>query len=88
MSRADLMIGAGGTMTREAALMGVPTVSLFAGQRPAVDAWLERQGLMRVLDDVAGLPAVRPQQRVDRLGDLRERGTRLVEYFCDAATGA
>ena len=36
-------------MTREAALMGVPTYSLFAGEQPAVDRELERQGLLRCL---------------------------------------
>ena len=41
---ADLVIGAGGTMTREAALMGVPTFTLFAGRAPAVDRWLEDEG--------------------------------------------
>jgi uncharacterized protein len=87
MSQADLMIGAGGTMTREAALMGVPTVSLFAGQRPAVDTWLEANGFMRVLRSVDDLPAVTPQVRADRLATLRARGDRLVEHFCDAVTG-
>lgn len=85
MSQADLMIGAGGTMTREAALFGVPTVSLFAGRRPAVDRWLEAHGFMRIIDDVADLPAVEPQARDDRLAQLRARGERLVDHFCDAA---
>jgi predicted glycosyltransferase len=88
MSMADLMIGAGGTMTREAALMGVPTVSLFAGQRPAVDRWLERRGLLRVLRSADDLPPVEPRAADDRLADLRERGSRLVGEFCDAVTAA
>ena len=58
ISQADLMIGAGGTMTREAALMGVPTLSLFAGRRPAVDEWLEQNGFMRMLRSVDDLPPV------------------------------
>lgn len=86
MSRADLMIGAGGTMTREAALMGVPTVSLFAGRQPAVDRWLEENGMMRVISDVRDLPAVAPQPHADRLPMLQERGRGLVEHFCNAVT--
>jgi uncharacterized protein len=86
MSQADLMLGAGGTMTREAALMGVPTVSLFAGRQPAVDRWLEERGFMRVVQEVRDLPAVEPQPRADRLALLRERGTALVTHFCDAVT--
>jgi uncharacterized protein len=38
MAAADLVLGAGGTMTREAALLGVPTISVFAGRRPAAEA--------------------------------------------------
>jgi predicted glycosyltransferase len=86
LSQADLMIGAGGTMTREAALMGVPTVSLFAGRRPAVDRWLEEQGSMRVVTDVRDLPVVEHRPRSERLELLRDRGDRLVELFCDAVT--
>jgi len=86
MSQADLMIGAGGTMTREAALMGVPTVSLFAGRRPLVDEWLEEHGFMRILHDVSELPQVERRPQADRLADLRERGGRLVEDFCTAVT--
>jgi predicted glycosyltransferase len=91
MSQADLMIGAGGTMTREAALMGVPTFSLFAGRRPAVDDWLVDQGLMRLLHDAGDLPeldALGPRPGADRLDGLRERGRRLVDEFCDAALAA
>jgi uncharacterized protein len=84
MCQANLMIGAGGTMTREAALMGVPTVSLFAGRRPAVDRWLEERGFMRLVTDVRDLPPVERQLRPDRLQPLRERGRQLVEHFCDA----
>ena len=44
LASADLFIGAGGTMTREAALLGVPTLSMFAGRPAAVDGWLEGRG--------------------------------------------
>lgn len=84
MSQADLMIGAGGTMTREAALMGVPTVSLFAGQRPAVDTWLEQRGLMTILTDIAQLPLPRRSMRPDRLTELWSRGETLVREVCAA----
>ena len=38
---ADLVVSAGGTMNREAAVLGVPAYSLFAGRRAAVDTALE-----------------------------------------------
>ena len=86
LSHADLMIGAGGTMTREAALIGVPTLSLFAGRRPAVDRWLEHRGYMRVIRTVDDLPVIEPRVDGDRLPLLRQRGTTLVAHFCAAVT--
>jgi uncharacterized protein len=40
----DLVIGGGGTMNREAAVLGVPVISIFKGETGAVDEWLEREG--------------------------------------------
>jgi uncharacterized protein len=89
MQGADLMIGAGGTMTREAALLGVPTFTLFAGKQPAVDRWLEGQGLLRRLQNVDQLfPLVRKEDRSSRLAPLGERSERLVEAFSDAVLEA
>ena len=85
MHAADLVLGAGGTMTREAALLGVPTFSLFAGATPAVDTWLERRGALSRLEHVSQLVPVRHRQREPRdLEELRSRGTELVEVFARA----
>jgi predicted glycosyltransferase len=48
---ADVVISAGGTMNREAAVLGVPTWTTFAGELGAVDRELVRQGQLRVLSD-------------------------------------
>lgn len=45
-SRCSLFIGAGGTMTREAAVMGIPTLSVYQGELLAVDRYLLEQGYM------------------------------------------
>lgn len=41
---ADLLISGGGTMNREAALLGVPVYSIFGGKQGALDAQMEREG--------------------------------------------
>jgi predicted glycosyltransferase len=88
MYGADLVIGAGGTMTREAALMAVPTYSVFAGEQPAVDRELERQGRLRRLRDAGELPPLRARPSEPRpLEELRDRAGKLVGAFADAATG-
>ena len=66
---ADLVIGAGGTMTREAALMGVPTFTVFAGRAPAVDRWLEDGGLLERLTDAAQLAGI--ERRLEAFTEQR-----------------
>jgi predicted glycosyltransferase len=56
LALADLVVGAGGTMTREAAILGTPTYTVFAGSLGAVDLELLRSGHMHDLRD----PAVEP----------------------------
>ncbi len=46
---ADLVISAGGTMNREAAVLGTPAYSLFAGKRCAVDTFLEKEGKLQFI---------------------------------------
>jgi predicted glycosyltransferase len=85
MHAADLVIGAGGTMTREAALLDVPTLSVFAGRPAAVDAWLEDRGRLRRLRAVDDLPPIVPRDHDgDGLATLRARGRTLVALFVDA----
>jgi predicted glycosyltransferase len=89
MLAADVVIGAGGTMTREAALLGVPTFSLFAGRPAAADAWLQERGLLQRLQTLADMPPCAPRaQHTDDLAALRERGAKLVDVFVDAALEA
>jgi predicted glycosyltransferase len=47
---ADLVVSAGGTMNREAAVLGVPTWTTFAGRLGAVDRQLVAEGRLRVLE--------------------------------------
>jgi predicted glycosyltransferase len=85
LAAADLVIGAGGTMTREAALLGVPTVTVFRGRSSAVDRWLEAQGLLRRLERAEDvLPVVRHSGRKLDLACLRARGEYLLAQFVDA----
>lgn len=56
LALADVVVGAGGTMSREAALLGTPTYTVFAGRLGAVDAHLIRSGRMHDLRD----PAIEP----------------------------
>jgi predicted glycosyltransferase len=86
LAAADLVVGAGGTMTREAALLGAPTLTLFTGRPAAVDRWLEEYGLLRRLKRAQDVLPVarRPRGHGDGLARLRERGERLRAQLVDA----
>lgn len=47
MKACDLVIGAGGTMNREAALLGTPVISCYPGELLSVDAYYIEKGLMK-----------------------------------------
>lgn len=72
---ADLVVSAGGTMNREAALLGTPTWTTFAGELGAVDRMLIESGRMQVLE--------RPEQLQIR---KRDPGRPSHESLADAVT--
>lgn len=85
LSRTDVFIGSGGTMTVEAALLGVPAISCFPGQKPLYIRYLETKGLVRTIksphkiaDEV--LEILRDDKRRE---DQRRKGTRLLEWMED-----
>ncbi len=58
----DLVISAGGTMNREAAILGTPACTIFAGKIPAVDKKLIALGRMSALSsprDISAIPFVK-----------------------------
>ncbi|MFN2588986.1 MAG: DUF354 domain-containing protein [Actinomycetota bacterium] len=68
----DLVVGAGGTMTREAAVLGTPSVSIFSQDLGAVDRALVAQGRLLHVTDVTDFPfdRVRPRPRVEWKPDV------------------
>lgn len=84
---ADLFVGAGGTMSREAALLGIPAYSIFSGVPPAVDLSLERDGRLQRLESIDQLRGVRPQARAldDRQRSIDDSGRELEELFVRTA---
>ena len=72
---ADAVVSAGGTMNREAAVLGVPTWTTFAGSLGAVDRALVAEGRMRVLERADDIVITR-----------RERGRPDFEAIADEVT--
>jgi uncharacterized protein len=90
IAQADLFVGAGGTMTREASIMGIPTLSLFAGRRPAVDEALEQSGRLSVLSRATALDQAleRPPAPYRPDSGVRESGAAIGEVLANAVREA
>ena len=59
IAHSDLVVSAGGTMNREAAALGVPAASIYAGEWAAVDEGLVTEGRLQRIstaEDVQSLP--------------------------------
>src|SRR3954470_8376218 len=56
---ADALVSAGGTMNREAAVLGTPVWSIFEGRLGAVDKLLAKQGRLQFLTDPSEVQVVK-----------------------------
>jgi predicted glycosyltransferase len=82
IASADLVISAGGTMNREAAALGIPTASIYAGRWAAVDEELVREGrLTRIAsrEDLMALPVEKKSEaRARRALHVRAKVAELI----------
>lgn len=58
IAASDLVISGGGTINREAAALGVPAASIYAGQWAAIDEELVREGRLRRIANASDLRAL------------------------------
>lgn len=59
----DLVISGGGTINREAAALGVPAISIYAGRWAAVDEELVAEGRLRRISNVAELRELKIEKK-------------------------
>jgi len=90
VSQADLVVSAGGTMNREAAVLGTPAYTVFAGKLGAVDAELIRRGLLSCVSSPDEItferkPAARQRWLVDNrkviLAEILRLGSRGADRW-------
>ena len=82
IAAADLVVSAGGTMNREAAALGVPAVSVYAGKWAAIDEELIREGRLQRISSreeieklhVVKKPALHPRAATS----VREEVVKLI----------
>jgi uncharacterized protein len=77
----DAIFSGGGTMVREAALLGLNAYSIFAGKLGAADAELERQGKLTMIRELAQIEQLRFEKRRDPPRLTRSNETR--DFICE-----
>ena len=81
----DVFVGMGGTMTAEAALLGVPTISLYLGAQTYVERYLCKKGLVLKLDGVEKAVELVDELLKDkkRRAKLKEKAKRILDGMED-----
>jgi predicted glycosyltransferase len=85
----DLLIGGGGTMTREAAVLGTPAYSVFAGRPSAVDDYLVACQRMTRVARESDFDAVQVRKKIRQTMRPRSDGlNRIIEVLLDLPSHA
>ncbi len=79
----DLVVGAGGTMNREATVLGTPAYTQFQGQRPSVDDYLIQQGKMVRIVDSVDIPTIKVCKKQSTDAEPWKQGAGLVSDIVD-----
>ncbi|HTK69344.1 MAG TPA: DUF354 domain-containing protein [Candidatus Eisenbacteria bacterium] len=103
LAAADVVISGGGTMTREAALLGTPAYSIFTGPTGAIDEELNRRGslvLVRSVEEADRIPFVKKSENaaprctpalrefvIDQIQELARSKGRARVAVADEASG-
>lgn len=82
ISLSDLVISGGGTMIREAAVLGVPAISFFHGKLGMVDQWLEAKGILTIIKDEKDLTKILPLKK--RYNPIINPGNGVITSVIDA----
>lgn len=81
----DLVISAGGTMNREAAVLGTPVYTIFAGQAAAVDDYFVRAGRMVSIQDKADFAKIKLCKKTQKKPLFIEQSAlgKIVDFIND-----
>ena len=85
IAAADLVISAGGTMNREAAALGVPAASVYAGKWAAIDEALVKEGRLKRISSREAIDSL-PIQKRRTLTPRQAIGTRkeIIDLILDS----
>jgi predicted glycosyltransferase len=79
----DLVISGGGTMNREAAVLGTPAYTIFKGEMAAVDRYLIESGRMTLIDGPEDIANIVIEKCEKARGQATIGGSRLLQEVVD-----
>jgi len=77
----DIVIGGGGTMNREAAVLGVPVFSIFQGKLGGVDRHLIERGRLKMIKTIDDIHKIKVQKRGKPESPPLRRNHELINYL-------
>jgi predicted glycosyltransferase len=89
LAAADLAVSGGGTMNREAALLGTPAYSIFTGPAGALDQELIRAGRLVAVREPSGIRSIPFAKKELKTPPAYDGGVRelIVDHIWDLGTG-
>ena len=84
IAASDLVVSAGGTMNREAAALGVPAATIYAGSWAAIDEELVREGRLIRLSTPADIEHLSLQKK---LGTVKRDKASVKQEVADLILG-
>lgn len=88
IKKCDLVIGAGGTMNREAALLGTPVISCYPGKLLAVDEYYINMGLMKRSNDRDEIVNLALEMMMDHTVPKPVKSDNLLQIMIDNIYGS
>ena len=88
LAAADFVISGGGTMNREAAALGVPTATIFAGHQAAIDEYLVGEGRLLKITSREDLKKINPAKKKSlNLRSGKNVRRQIINFILDEQLG-
>jgi predicted glycosyltransferase len=87
IKKSNLVIGAGGTMNRESALLGTPVISCYPGKLLAVDGYYIEKGLMKRSNNIQEVVEMARELMMDHKEKKQIKTDNLLQIMIDNIYG-
>jgi len=79
----DLVLSGGGTMIREAAVLGVPSYSFFQGPKGAVDEFLDKNGRLTSINSLSDIELIKFRKKQKETKVLKANQGEIASFICN-----